>query len=200
MRQLVQEAAAAQQWTISVDRFATEANALVPRFNSLDAEPASEQQDALSVTDWDTSLCPACGHYHREVNFIFPTRTTLLPALRKLEADHARGILLLPYKRRATYWPTLQAAMPTNARKAIYTVKADRLDHLPPSYSSRLILLAVDFAADPAPPASGTPTLPPCGQEAQPRPPESRISPGDARDFAAMRLQIERHCTNDTGQ
>jgi hypothetical protein len=195
MRTMVHEMATRLQWTISIDRFATEASTLVPRFNSLDQEPAAEQQDALSVPDWDTSLCPSCGKRHREVNFIFPTRATLPAALCKLEADGARGILLLPHARRATYWPRLLAAMPPNARLGIYHTNPRRFSHLPEHYPTRIALLAVDFANSLPLPRADDQLSPPCGQETRARPPSSRISPGDARDFAAMRLQIEQHCS-----
>jgi hypothetical protein len=45
--------AASLGWTLTVDTFATAANALLPRFFARYAEPDAEAEDAFSVSDWD---------------------------------------------------------------------------------------------------------------------------------------------------
>ena len=55
MRDLLRDEAALHGWELTVNLFASEVNAVTPRFYSLFAEPGSEAVDALSVQDWDGS-------------------------------------------------------------------------------------------------------------------------------------------------
>ncbi len=90
-------AAADAGWgSVTVDAFASESNARVPRFWSRLFEPGSEVLDALCVPDWSRSACPACGATHREVIYAFPPPLLVLPAVEKACADQALCVLVVP--------------------------------------------------------------------------------------------------------
>ena len=69
---LVQKLARELGWEVSVDRFATAANRRLARFNSRFPEPEAEATNALAQVDWDSSACPECGLWHREVGQLNP--------------------------------------------------------------------------------------------------------------------------------
>ena len=72
----------------SIDRFAAQHNALLPRYNSAVWDPASEAVDAFTV-DW-------CG----ENNWVHPPLSLIDRAVSKIRADGAIATLAVPY------WPT----------------------------------------------------------------------------------------------
>ena len=72
LRQRATELAGRHGWTLTVDAFASAANAALPRFFARFAEPRAEAEDAFTVGDWGCSPCPICGQSHREVLFAFP--------------------------------------------------------------------------------------------------------------------------------
>jgi hypothetical protein len=64
LQALVHEAARRQGWTLSVDLFACSENSLCPRFYSRYPDTAAAATNALSVSCWNSSSCPACGCSH----------------------------------------------------------------------------------------------------------------------------------------
>ena len=72
VRAHARQLAAACGWTLTVDAFASESNALLPRYFARFAEPTAEAEDAFTVPSWAFSTCPACGALHRETLFAFP--------------------------------------------------------------------------------------------------------------------------------
>ena len=183
LAQLIHEFAHSLGWRISVDRFASECNALVPRFNSADPEPSSEHHNALTHPDWNTSVCPCCAQPAREVNFLFPPAHLVLPALNKLRADGARAILVLPYNRRAMHWDTLHQAAPTGSRRLILRSQPDRIRWACSSFPARICVLAVDFHPT-------SPTPPTCPHFHHRRTLIQHSHPLDLADYNTMRQQL----------
>ncbi len=107
----ISRAAADAGWgSVTVDAFASESNARVPRFWSRFFEPGSETLDALCVLDWSRSVCPACGLTHREVVYAFPPSQLVRPAVEKACADRALCVLVVPVAILAQHWNRLLAA------------------------------------------------------------------------------------------
>ena len=92
-----------QGWTLTVDAFASESNAVLPRFFARYAEPRAEAEDAFAVNDWDRSTCPACGRCHREALFAFPPTALLNRFIAKAIADGVRSIVVTPLAVSAPY-------------------------------------------------------------------------------------------------
>jgi hypothetical protein len=127
MRTLMRQMAGTRGWTITVDLFATETNALTPRFFSRYAEPGTEAVDAMSVSSWNSSRCPACGATHRETVFAFPPIGLIRPMVRKLAVDGARGLVVVPTAVTSAHWQRLLAvALPRSGVPRLYR----RLRHL----------------------------------------------------------------------
>lgn len=136
-------------WTMSVDRFATAANARLCRFNSRFPEPDAEATDALAQLDWDSSTCPDCGCRHREVNYIFSPRAVERMALRKSIADGAKAIIVMPLAVTHPFWHKLVRASVVRNVDGYVRVKglAARLSHAQSEGPRELALFACDFAA-----------------------------------------------------
>ena len=79
----------------SVDRFASEASALLPRFNARWLSPAAEAMDAFTVPWAD------------EVNFVNPPWALLPRALAKLRAEGAAATVIAPFWPARPWWPLL---------------------------------------------------------------------------------------------
>mmetsp|Transcript_37009 Transcript_37009/g.98320 ORF Transcript_37009/g.98320 Transcript_37009/m.98320 type:complete len:1072 (+) Transcript_37009:2523-5738(+) len=107
LRGIVRAEAARLGWSITIDLFASMPNALTTRFYSRAVEPEAEGVDALSQPDWGSSVCPSCCSRCREVVFAFPPRGILSRVIRKLEADRARGIIVLPFAITLPFWTKL---------------------------------------------------------------------------------------------
>ena len=113
MRKLLAATAEAHGWRLSLDLFATEANAVTPRYFARFAEPGCEACDAWSVTSWGESRCPACKAMHREVVLAFPPLSLIRRFVQKADADAVRGLAVVPFAPMAAYWPRLlRAAVP----------------------------------------------------------------------------------------
>jgi hypothetical protein len=109
--QHVHGAVVAAGWDgVTVDAFASESNARVPRFWSRFHEPGSEVIDALCVPDWARSVCPTCGLAHREVLFLHPPAALVRATVEKACADRALCVLLVPVAILQPYWGKLLAA------------------------------------------------------------------------------------------
>ena len=104
---VIQEVAAKANLRMSIDRFATASNSRLERFNSRFPEPNAEATDALAQVDWDTSLCPGCGLYHREVNYLFSPRPMERAALKKAISDGALAVIVLPLAVTNPFWHKL---------------------------------------------------------------------------------------------
>ena len=163
LRAFAHELAATCGWTITVDAFASECNSLLPRFYARYAEPNAEVEDAFTVPDWDQSVCPACGHMHRETMFAFPPPSLLNAFVAKARADGIRAIVLTPLAVTAPYWnKLLRASVVPNAQG--YHRFRNSLALSDSDVAGHVALFAVDFA-----PASARhrtePVFPPCGRE-----------------------------------
>ena len=108
--ELVRAVASAAGWRITVDAFASTANARVPRFWSLFPEPDAEAVDALSVLDWAVSGCPVCCTSHCEVVYAFPPPVMLRGAIAKAMEDLALCVFVVAVAIIAPHWHKLLAA------------------------------------------------------------------------------------------
>jgi hypothetical protein len=142
---------------------------VVDRFFSEHAEPDAEAVDALSVTDWNSSVCPACGMEHRETLFVFAPPSLLRRFMAKAEADEVRAIVIVPFSVTAFYWRFLtEVALPVNDAGEFFLVLRNLRQWLvnPELYrGAKLALFAVDFSRQ----GSRLPNAlsPGCGQEAR---------------------------------
>ena len=145
---LVQRLAGEIGWELSGDRFATAANRRLARFNSRFPEPEAEATDALAQVDWDSSACPECGLWHREVNYIFAPRAVERVALRKAIADGVRGLVLMPLAVTHPFWHKLIRASVVQNTDGFVRVKGvkAKLSHSAGDGLWELALFACDFA------------------------------------------------------
>jgi hypothetical protein len=91
--------------TISLDVFASSTTALAPRFFSAEADARAEGVDAFAQPDWGTSLCPHCSSRHQEFIALTPPLTVTARALRKAQCDEACGVMVVPFRVTAPWWP-----------------------------------------------------------------------------------------------
>ena len=82
-------------WRLTVDLFASQANAKTERFYSLFHEPAAEMVDAFKALSWGSAPCQGCRGRHRETVLAFPPHALLMPAWARLRKDKARGIFIM---------------------------------------------------------------------------------------------------------
>lgn len=145
---------------ITLDLFASQSNALVPRYYSRYPEAGSSGADAFSQGSWGYRLCQ-CGQYHREFAFAFPPEDLLLQFVAKAQTDRARGLALVPKAIIAAYWVALMRATPRREPLHIFYPRRSPspLTHAghwrPPS----LALIHFDFGP---PPPLRSPLTPPC--------------------------------------
>ena len=95
---------------VTIDRFATAANARVPRFNSLYREPAAEAQDALSLAD---------ATWAKEVNWCFPPIELLARVAAKLRTSGAEAWVVCPARPHAPFHATLMLMRSPTAFKVL---------------------------------------------------------------------------------
>ena len=187
----IRETAARLSWTISVDLFATAANAVAPRFFSRHPEPGAEAADALTSPSWNASTCPACSLCHREVFFAFPPSDLLPRFIAKARADGARGLVLTPTAVTGDHWGCLiRNAVPIDGRPyQAFRHPLSLLHHCGGLQCSELALFAVDFGPSDL---DSRPTFPPCSSSyaARHRPPHPTL-PSDPA-LAAIRHDLQR--------
>lgn len=190
LRNLVQRIAADKGWTISVDIFASERNRLVDRYFSEFAEPLSEAVDALSVTDWHSSVCPSCGCAHRENLFAFPPSILIRRFITKARADGARGVVIVPRAITASYWPRLlSASLPIDGQPyARLRNPRAMLEDADGFSSSELAIFAVDFSLGDT--RRSDTCSPACGQEGAWRGRPVLGYPADVEDRIRIREQL----------
>ena len=110
LRRRVRAVAEQCGWHITVDAFASAANALTPRFFARYAEPQAEAEDAFTVGDWGCSECPACRRLHREVLFAYPPAPLINCILAKARVDGVQALVVVPLSVNAPYWTKLLRA------------------------------------------------------------------------------------------
>ncbi len=79
----------------TIDRFADNENAKVPRFNSKFACPSSEACDAFSQK-WEN-----------EMNLLVPPVREIPKVINHINRGHIRGVLVIPYWTSSVFWPLL---------------------------------------------------------------------------------------------
>lgn len=79
----------------SVDRFASQSSALLPRYNSRFHDPQAEAVDAFSV------------NWANELNFLHPPAGLIPRVLQKLRHDRAEAVLVAPLWTSAVWFPSL---------------------------------------------------------------------------------------------
>jgi hypothetical protein len=152
-------------WVLSVDAFATASNTIVPRFFARYAEPDAEAEDAFTVPDWNSSLCPSCCDTHREVLFAYPPPPLLNRFVAKARADGVRALVLTPLAVSAPYWNKLLRASVVPGEDGFLRIPRSQSAEPRSGVSEDLALFAVDFSA--MAPTRRHPTwASPCGREA----------------------------------
>jgi hypothetical protein len=91
----------------TLDLFATQSNAITPRYYSQWPELATEAVDALAQADWGQSFCPHCTRMQTEFVFLYPPFGLVKAALHKARHDQARGVMVVPYAPASTWWPAI---------------------------------------------------------------------------------------------
>mmetsp|Transcript_36590 Transcript_36590/g.96442 ORF Transcript_36590/g.96442 Transcript_36590/m.96442 type:complete len:220 (-) Transcript_36590:113-772(-) len=178
-------------WAVTIDLFASLPNVFTHRFYARTAEVGAEGIDALSQPDWGSSVCPACCRRCREVVFAFPPRGILDRVVRKLEADRARGILILPFAITLPFWTKLMDASLTGGapNRCIVLRNPSQFVIGAAEYgATRLAVVAFDFWPPHIPCSLGVL----CGQEADTRSSSSWSRPEDVADrqrTAAARIR-----------
>ena len=138
-------------WRVTVDLFASEANAKARRYFSRYGEPSSEAVDALSVPDWACSLCPRCGASHREVGFAYPPQPLIRHFVKKAIADSMLCVVVVPVAITAPYWHKLVRTSVLDHKPAVdgfYRVRnpSRALEHAGGAIPSELAVFACDFS------------------------------------------------------
>ena len=189
LRQRATELAGRHGWTLTVDAFASAANAALPRFFARFAEPRAEAEDAFTVGDWGCSPCPICGQSHREVLFAFPPSNLLNRFVIKAQADGVRAVVITPLAVSAPYWTKLLRASVIPGPEGYERLR--KLQNAPPDSDAagELALFAVDFAAGQT--RLRTPSAPPCGREAEFRGRCPSGSPADQAERARIHAHLD---------
>ena len=188
---IIHKLAADFDWRVSIDLFASAGNTVAARFCARYDEPDAESTDAFTVPDWDRSLCPSCGHFHREVIFAFPPSPLIPVCIRKARSDQVRGIFVVPASITAPYWGRLLAAslVRTNPGYIMIPNAAKVLRNAGAYGVQKLAVFAVDFRRT-ASNGFRMPSSPACGSECAAR---GRSNPGswaDEADRARLRLAL----------
>jgi hypothetical protein len=106
LRELVLAFAGENSPGITIDYFASAANAVVERYASWTVDPGAELIDAFSSRSWNHGTC-VCGQCHRETGFFFPPGGLEDRVVRRAKSDGARGVFLVPTNRKAAYYMCL---------------------------------------------------------------------------------------------
>ena len=158
LRRIILATARAACLRITLDLFATHANALCPRFFSAAPESAAEALDAFSQPSWAASFCPICARMRPEFVLLYPPFPLIGSAIRRAQADQAHGIMVVPFATSAAWWYTaMQASRTYPGSRFRRALRLPCTPHLvmhqsnPPGY--HLALLHFDFwqGAEPRP-------------------------------------------------
>ena len=79
----------------TIDRFASNYNTQLPRFNSRFWCPETEAVDAFTQ------------NWANDVNWLCPPVSLIIPTIRHMRSCNAKGTLIVPYWPSATFWPLL---------------------------------------------------------------------------------------------
>jgi hypothetical protein len=175
-------------WSITVDAFASESNALAPRFFARYAEPRTEVEDAFTVPDWAFSHCPHCAQLHRETLFAYPPPPLLNAFVAKARADGARALVVAPLSVASPSWNKLLRA--SVLRDGVGYVRV-RKQHSSPDadVAGELAIFAVDLTANTTRLRS-TPVAPPCGHDASFRGRDPAGSPHDQEERSRIHAEL----------
>jgi len=110
LRTLAHTLAQTAKCAFTLDLFATQGNALTPRFYSQWPEITAEAVDALAQPDWGKSYCTRCQCFRPEFVFLYPPYGLVKAAIRKARTDRARGVLVVPHAPSAHWWPAILPA------------------------------------------------------------------------------------------
>ena len=179
-RALIRECLRKHGWNITIDLFAANCNALVPRFASWTDEPDSEIVDAFTASSWNQSKC-TCGRMHRETSFVFPPVGLERTVVRRARSDGVRAVFVVPTAYKAGYWMALR------------NHAVDRFDLTSPDS---------DFANAQAPLGKHTVFLvdfggadtdsPPCGQEGERRGRRTLLSVIESEERSRVQAELLR--------
>ena len=150
-------------WLLTIDAFATESNSLLPRFFASFAEPRAEAEDASTVSDWGCSMCPTCGHTHRETLFAYPPPALLPRFVVKAREDGTRAMVVTPLAVTAQYWNKLLRFSVLPHANGFLRIRARPLPSGNNDTDMDLALFAVNFSR--AQTRRRSPSAPGCGQE-----------------------------------
>jgi hypothetical protein len=148
---------------ITLDVFASERSALVPRFFSADPSDAAEGIDAFCQPSWGCVRCLGCGLLHREFVALTPPHDSVAAALRKAQCDGAAGVMVVPYQSSAPWWPLAMGASTTPSHSAAAFQPSIKrkcrglLLHQSGAALPYIAILTFDFRS-----ADSPPTFPPC--------------------------------------
>lgn len=149
LRALIARVEVALSRRITVDLFASNCNALVPRFYSMYAQPGSCGVDALVQPSWSQYSCAVCSSVHSEFVFLFPPAGMEGLATRKARADATCGLALVPKDESTIAWQVLRAAMPPSwaAHYSEFRLESSYFNDIPASAANRkMCLIPFDFS------------------------------------------------------
>ena len=188
LREQMLRLAKAVGWSVTVDVFASESNAVVPRFFARYAEPSAEAEDAFTVPDWAFSRCPRCAQLHRETLFAYPPPPLLNAFVAKARADGARALVVVPLSVASPSWNKLLRA--SVLHDGVGYVRVRRQPSSPDSdVAGELAVFAVDFAANSSRTRSD-PVAPSCGHDASFRGRDPAGSPHDQEERARIHAEL----------
>ena len=172
----------------TLDLFATERNALTPRYYSQWPELTSEAVDALAQADWGQSFCKQCASMQTEFVFLYPPFGLVRIALQKARQDQARGVLVVPYAPTATWWPAIlpppSARNPTRSQPPRLSCCPKHVLGQSNAAGSYITIMPFDFRQDPTQPAST------CIHTHAHRGPSHARSTHDATDATELQAQL----------
>ena len=175
-------------WSITVDAFASEANAFAPRFFARYAEPRAEVEDAFTVPDWAFSRCPHCTQLHRETLFAYPPPPLLNAFVAKARADGARAIVIAPLSVASPSWNKLLRA--SVLLDGVGYVRVRKQQTSPDAdVSGELAIFPVDFSAHTTR-SRTTPVAPSCGLDDSFRGRDPAGSPHDQSERSRIHAEL----------
>ena len=166
---------------LTIDFFASSCNALTPRFMSWTDEPGSERTDAFSAGSWDSSLCPHCSCYHRELGFFFVPGNLEDAVVRRARSDGAQGVFLVPNSAKSGYWQCLTREA---GARVMHIARGGAFLHCGSKKIPDHSLFYVDFGEG----ANHDPPL--CAEALLRRAGTPRLRPGEAEELEKLQQQL----------
>lgn len=134
---------------LTIDLFATFANALCHRYYSAAPEAEAAGTDAFAQDSWSHSFCPWCGCRRPDFVLLHPPHALASAAIQRAYQDQAHGIAVLPCALTAPWWPTIirHSCSRVRAFQAYHKIRSSDLNILrrtnPPGFF--LAVLHFDF-------------------------------------------------------